>query len=140
LTLSAALRAFLNELIRSVNLVMDIIIISDLEVFYRIGVPEEERAAPQRLLISVEMTRDFSAAASADDLTKTIDYYAVTRRLLRFGEGRSWKLIEKLAADLATAILAEFGPDQVSIEVKKFIIPEAGYVAVRVTRGGTNSS
>jgi len=119
---------------------MDIIIISDLEVFYRIGVPEEERAAPQRLLISVEMTRDFSAAASADDLTKTIDYYAVTRRLLRFGEGRSWKLIEKLAADLATAILAEFGPDQVSIEVKKFIIPEAGYVAVRVTRGGTNSS
>jgi hypothetical protein len=29
---------------------MDKITISDLEVFYRVGVPEEERAEPQRLL------------------------------------------------------------------------------------------
>ena len=115
---------------------MDKIIINDLEVFYRMGVSEEERAAPQRLLISVEMTRDTSAAAATDDLTKTIDYYAVTRRLLKFGEGRNWKLLEKLAADMAKAILAEFAPDEVFIEVKKFVIPEASYVAVRVTRGG----
>ena len=113
---------------------MDKIIINELEVFYRIGVPEEERRTPQRLLISVEMTRDFSAAAADDDLTKTIDYYAVTRRLVRFGEGRSWKLLEKLAADIAGLILAEFRPDRVSVEVKKFIIKEARHVAVQLTR------
>jgi dihydroneopterin aldolase len=113
---------------------MDKIIINDLEVFYLIGVTEEERAAPQRLLISVEMTRDTSAAAAADDLTKTIDYYAVTRRLLGFGEGRSWKLLEKLAAEIASLILAEFAPDIVSVEVKKFIISEARHVAVHLTR------
>src|SRR5437016_13291656 len=113
---------------------MDKIIINDLEVFYRIGVSEEERAAPQRLLISLEMSRDTSAAAAADELTKTIDYYAVTRRLLRFGEGRSWKLLEKLAADIAGLILAEFTPGIVSVEVKKFIISEARHVAVQLSR------
>ncbi len=116
------------------NCVMDKIIINDLEVFYRIGVPEEERATPQRLLISVEMTRDVSAAAATDDLTNTIDYYAVTRRLLGFGEGRSWKLLEKLASDIAGLILAEFTPDIVSVEVKKFIVSEARHVAVQLTR------
>ena len=113
---------------------MDKIIISDLEVFYRVGVPDAERAKPQRLLISVEMTRDFAAAATADDLTKTIDYDAVTRRLLKFDEGRSWKLIERLAVDIAEMILAEFAPDTVSVEVKKFVVPEARYVAVQLTR------
>jgi len=113
---------------------MDKIIINDLEVFYRIGVSEEERAAPQRLLISLEMTRDVSSAAAADDLTKTIDYYAVTRRLLAFGERRSWKLLEKLAADIAGLILAEFTPDIVFVEVKKFIISEAHHVAVQLSR------
>jgi dihydroneopterin aldolase len=113
---------------------MDKIIINDLEVFYRIGVPEEERAAAQRLLISVTMTLDVSAAAATDELTKTIDYFAVTRRLLRFGEGRSWKLLEKLASDIAELILVEFTPDTVSVEVKKFIISEARHVAVQLTR------
>jgi dihydroneopterin aldolase len=113
---------------------MDKIIINDLEVFYRIGVSEEERATPQRLLITLEMTRDLSAAAATDDLTKTIDYYAVTRRLLRFGEGRSWNLLEKLADDICGLILAEFRPDIVSVEVKKFIIKEARHVAVQMTR------
>ncbi len=113
---------------------MDKIIIHDLEVFYRVGVPDEERAAPQRLLLCVEMTRDLSAAAGSDDLTRTIDYYAVTRRLLGFGQGRSWKLLEKLAADIAEMLLTGFDPSAVSVEVKKFIIPEARFVAVRLTR------
>ncbi len=113
---------------------MDTITLSDLEVFYRVGVPDTERAQPQRLLLTVEMRRDFTRAAASDDLRETIDYYAVSRRLLNFGEGRSWKLIEKLAADIAAMVLADFGAEAVSVEVKKFVIPEARHVSVRLTR------
>jgi len=107
--------------------------IVDLEVFYRVGVPEAERVNPQRLLLTVEMEFDFSAAAKSDNVRDTIDYFAVSQRLLKFGEGRSWKLIEKLAADVADTILSEFKPQSVTVEVKKFPIPEARCVSVVVS-------
>ncbi len=113
---------------------MSTITLTDLEVFYHVGVPDAERAQPQRLLLTVEMQHDFTRAAASDDLRETIDYYAVSRRLLAFSEGRSWKLIEKLASDIATRVLADFGAGAVSVEVKKFIIPEARHVSVRLTR------
>ena len=108
--------------------------IVDLEVLYRVGVPDTERAQPQRLLLTVMLESDFSAAATSDSIIDTIDYYAVTQKLLKFGEGREWKLIEKLAADIAGLILAEFKPPAVTVEVKKFIIPQARHVAVSLTR------
>jgi FolB domain-containing protein len=113
---------------------MSKISIVDLEVFYRVGVPDEERAKPQRLLLSVDMDFDFSKAAKSDGIADTIDYFAVSQRLLKFGEGREWKLIEKLAADLADAILSEFKPQSVTVEVKKFPIPQARHVAVKFSR------
>ena len=113
---------------------MPTISIVDLEVFYRVGVPDAERAQPQRLLLTVELECDFYAAAKSDSIVDTIDYYAVTQRLLKFGEGREWKLIEKLAADICDVILVGFKPQAVTIEVKKFIIPQTRHVAVSLTR------
>src|SRR6266566_9233199 len=109
---------------------MDKTKIADLEVFYCVGVPDEERAQPQRLLLTVELISDFSAAALSDRLTKTIDYFAVTQFLLKFGEERNWKLLEKLVTNLADELLAKFKPQSVTVEVKKFIIPQAQYVSV----------
>ena len=116
---------------------MDKIIIKDLEVFYHVGVPDEERAQVQRLLLTVELFVDFQRAAAADDLRLTVDYFAVTQRLLAFGRDRNWKLIEKLVTDLATAILKEFSATGVTVEVKKFIVPQTRYIAARIERGIT---
>ena len=113
---------------------MSKISIVDLEVFYRVGVPDAERARPQRLLLTVEMEADFSSATKSDSIADTIDYFAVTQRLLKFGEGREWKLIEKLAAAIAETILTEFKPHSVTVEVRKFIIPQARYVSVRLEK------
>lgn len=108
--------------------------ISDLEVRFRVGVPEEERREPQRLLLTVEMRSDFAAAIKTDSIAATVDYFAVSQALLNFGDGKEWRLIEKLAADVAEMILTKFGPASVVVEVKKFVIPQAQSVAVRVTR------
>ncbi len=113
---------------------MDHIIIRDLEVWYRVGVPEEERAAPQRLLLSLDLEADLAPSAASDELHHTVDYHAVTRRLLKFGDGRSWNLIEKLAVDIAEIILHEYRVSGVEIEVQKFVIPETRHVAVRIFR------
>jgi FolB domain-containing protein len=110
------------------------IIISELEVFYRIGVPDEERAKPQRLLLNLQIGYDVARAAATDDLKSTIDYYSVCQRLLSFGEGREWRLIETLASDIGSMILDEFSAARVEVEVRKFIIPQTSYVAVRLVR------
>ena len=113
---------------------MDKIIIQDLEVFFRVGVPAKERTKPQRLLVTIEMEHDFTAAAAGDRIQSTIDYHAVCVRVEKFGRTRTWKLIETLAVDLAGLILREFKPFRVSVEIKKFILPQTRHVSVRVTR------
>ena len=110
------------------------ITITDLEVFYCVGVTDEERAKPQRLLITVDMAFDFSTAATSDRIEKTIDYQRVADKVLKYGEGRNWKLIERLASNLADYVLAEHHPEAVQVEVKKFVVPQARHVSVSVTK------
>jgi dihydroneopterin aldolase len=113
---------------------MSRITLVDLEVHYCVGVSDEERATPQRLLVSIDLSHDFSVAAVSDRLEKTIDYNELAQRLLKYGEGRNWKLMEKLATNIADMILAEYRPQAVAVEIKKFIIPQAKYVAVSLTK------
>ncbi len=113
---------------------MSKITIVDLEVHYCVGVTEEERAKPQRLLLTVDMSLDFSSASVSDRIEKTINYHTVAEDLLKFGEGRSWKLVEKLVSNIADRVLAEYQPQAVMVEVKKFTVPQARHVSVSLTR------
>ena len=109
---------------------MSKITIVDLEVFYCVGITDEERATPQRLLLTVDMTLDFSSASVSDRIERTINYQTVADELLKFGEGRSWKLLERLVANIAERIVAEYKPQAVMVEVKKFSIPQARFISV----------
>ena len=109
---------------------MSKITIVDLEVFYCVGVTDEERAKPQRLLLTVDMSLDFTSAAVSDRIERTINYQTVADDLLKFGEGRSWKLVEKLVTNIAERVMAEYKPQGVLVEAKKFSIPQARFVSV----------
>lgn len=113
---------------------MSKITIVDLEVFYSVGVTDQERAEPQRLLITVDLSFDFSSASVSDRIEKTINYHSVAQDLMNFGKGRSWKLLEKLVANLADMLLGQYQPEIVTVVIKKFAIPQARYVAVSLTR------
>ena len=113
---------------------MSRISIVDLEVHYHVGVTDEERAQPQRLLITAEMDYDFSPASLSDRLEKTINYFEVAQDLLKYGENRNWKLLEKLTANVADYIMSRFKPEAVTVEIKKFPIPQARYVSVALAR------
>ena len=108
--------------------------IADLEVWFSVGVTDEERAKPQKLLLTVEMATDFTSAIVSDRIEKTINYAELAKELLAYGEGRNWKLLEKLVANMADMILARYKPQSVTVEVKKFVIPQARHVSVSVTR------
>jgi dihydroneopterin aldolase len=113
---------------------MSKISVVELEVFYCVGVTDAERAKPQRLLITAELDCDFTSAVASDRIELTHDYHAMATRLLKYGEGKSWRLLEKLAANLADMIMIEFRPEAVTVEIKKFPIPQARHVSVMLTR------
>lgn len=113
---------------------MSRIAIVDLEVHYCVGVTDAERAQPQRLLLTVDFNLDFASAAVSDRMEKTINYQAVVDDLLRFGDGRSWKLLEKLVTNMADILFTKYRPLSLVVEAKKFVIPQARYIAVSVTR------
>src|SRR6476620_4965046 len=106
---------------------MSRISIVDLEVFYSVGVTDEERAKPQRLLVTIDLDFDITSASVSDRIERTINYFDLSQELLKFGDGRSWKLLEKLVANMADMVLLRFRPQAVTIEIKKFTIPQARY-------------
>ena len=112
----------------------DTIIISDIEARCFIGVPDEERNAPQSLLISLELEADFTKASAEDDLMATINYHEVYLRVQEVCAERERKLIETLAEDIASSMLAKFGVKCIRVEIKKFILPATAYVSVKIER------
>ena len=98
--------------------------------------PETERAQAQRLLVTLELeVNSMAQAAGRDDVALTVDYAKMAARVEEVVDEKPRRLLETLAEALATALLKEFAVVKVTVEVKKFVLPETRYVAVRIERG-----
>src|SRR4029077_15670712 len=86
----------------------DCIHIEQLEIFARIGVPDEERSARQRLTFNLTLWPMASLQDLNDDFSRTINYSAVAQAVREFVNGRHDKLIETLAEQIAEHLLARF--------------------------------
>jgi len=117
---------------------MNEIIIRELAVTAHIGVPEEERREAQQLLVNITMTPRNGFAELGEDLGRTVDYFAASRRVIELAAERPRKLIETLAAEIVEMLLKDFAVERAEVEVRKFILPDTKYVAVRHARNREN--
>jgi dihydroneopterin aldolase len=115
----------------------DAIRIEQLEVFAHIGVPDEERSHPQRLTVSITFWPTEQGRELGDDLGRTVDYAAVCAETRTFVEARSDRLIETLADALANHLLGAFEIRRITLELRKFVLPDVEFVSVTVTRDRT---
>ncbi len=111
----------------------DRLVITDLEVWTRIGVPDAEREREQRLLVTIAMQTDASAVAAGDDVAAGIDYAAVAAGI-RDLAARERRTIERFAEDAAAYVLDTYRPAAVEVTVRKFVIPGTRDVSLTITR------
>jgi len=112
----------------------DEIHIEQLEVFTRVGVPEEERAKPQKLTVSISFWPYQQTSDLADHIERTVNYSTVAEETKNFLRDQAVSLIETLAERLASHLLKSFPIQKLTIELRKFVLPDAKYVSVTVTR------
>jgi FolB domain-containing protein len=112
----------------------DEIHIEQLDVLTRIGVPEEERANPQKLTVSISLWPYQQTNDLADHIEGAVNYSTVAEETKNFVRDQSVSLIETLADRLASHLLKSFPIQKVTIELRKFALQDAKYVSVTVTR------
>jgi len=111
----------------------------DLKLSGRIGVPDRERAKPQKLLCTVVFpVPNLKKVGRSDQISHTIDYHSLSRLLQATARQGQRKLMEKLATELAQAAFRRFPLPWIEIELKKFILPDTRHISLhaRFTRSG----
>ena len=98
---------------------LDRISLSGLRGYGYHGVLPAEREQGQEFIADAVLWLDTSAAAAADDLSRTVDYGGLAGRLAEIISGEPVALIETLAERLATECLADARVSQAEITVHK---------------------
>ena len=100
-----------------------------------IGIYDWERKIRQPLRVDVEMAFDNRVPAASDDIRDTLDYKAVSKRLIAFVGASEFGLVETLAERCAALILDEFAVTSVSLKLSKpGAVRGADNVGVRIQR------
>ncbi len=115
---------------------MDIVFIRELRADTIIGVYDWERRVRQSVVLDLEMATDITKAAGEDALEHTLDYAAISSRLLAFIEASEFELIETMAEQVAAIVLREFAVPWLRLRLSKpGAVVQARDVGVLIERG-----
>ncbi len=114
----------------------DQIHVASLELPVRIGVTARERTFPQRLTVSLTLHPRHGFGGLEDRIERTINYSAVCQTLRELAAAdRERCLIETFALEIAETVLARFDLcAAVDVDLRKYVLPDTDYVAVRLSR------
>jgi 7,8-dihydroneopterin aldolase/epimerase/oxygenase len=84
-----------------------------------IGFVDWERRVKQKVVFDIEFAADCAHAAARDEVSETLDYRKVVKRVLAFVEASECHLVETLAERVARLILDEFQVEWVRIALSK---------------------
>jgi dihydroneopterin aldolase len=108
--------------------------IEQLKVFGHVGVSGAERAKKQRLLLNITLWPARDLRDIKDAVTRTVDYSVLCHEARNFIAHRPSKLLETLAGELSALLLRKFRLRKICVEVRKFVLKDAAYASVSVTR------
>lgn len=115
---------------------MDIVFIEALEIDTVIGIYDWERSITQKVVLDIEMAFDNRRPAASDDIIDTLDYKAVSKRLIAFVGESKFGLVESLAERCADIIREEFGVAWLRLKLSKpGAVTGARAVGVIIERG-----
>jgi len=118
---------------------VDIIFITDIRIDTIIGIFDWERRVKQTVILDLELAADCRRAAASDAVADTVDYKAVTKRLVEFVGNSEFKLVETLAERCAEVVIAEFDVPWIRLRVnKQGALRDARDVGVVIERGQRN--
>ena len=86
----------------------DYIKITGLEIYANHGVLKEENLLGQKFIVNVIMYLDLGGAGKSDDLSETIDYSLVCRKITDFTKNHTFRLIEALAFGISEMLFDDF--------------------------------
>lgn len=112
----------------------DVILLRDVELPLRIGVPEEERASWQSLTADVTLTLKTGFDEMRDELGATVDYEAVSKEMKALAAARPRQLLETLAAEMVQALLKHDLVVGAEVELRKRALPGVGHSVVKMKR------
>lgn len=118
---------------------MDIIFLRGMQIDTVIGIYDWERNIRQTVVIDLEMGTDIRAAAASDDIAHTLDYNAISKRIISFVEGSEFFLVETLAEKITVILTEEFRVPWVRLTLnKKGAIRGVSDVGIMIERGSKN--
>lgn len=116
---------------------MDFLHLNAIRAYGYIGVLPEEQTLGQWYEVNLTLGLDLLRAGETDRLEDTYDYRTIIKAVQERIQTARFKLIEKLAAEIAQLVLHTDGIEQVKVKVTKLTPPVpdfTGNVAVEITR------